>query len=722
MDMPSLPLTRDIVLLGGGHSHALVLRRWGMRPLPGARLTLVDPGPTAAYSGMLPGHVAGHYPRAALDIDLVRLARFAGARLVLGAATGLDTRAREIHVPGRPPIGFDICSIDIGITSAMPDLPGFDRFATPAKPLGPFAAAWAAYLDRPGPASVAVIGAGVAGVELALAMAHALAARERPATITLVDAATALTALRPASARILRARLAEAGIGLRENAPVSTVTNKGLTLADGETIAADFITGAAGARPQGWLEASGLACHDGFLAIEPTLQTSDHDIFASGDCAHMGFAPRPKAGVYAVRQAPVLFDNLRARAMGRPVTRRYRPQGDYLKLISLGGREALGERLGRPFSGPLVWRWKDRIDRRFMDRFRDLPAMAPADLPRDHAAGLAETLGDRPLCGGCGAKVGRAGLAQILQAPPADRPEIEMLPGDDAAVLRQGEARLVLTTDHLRAMVDDPVTMTRIAVTHALGDIWAMGGQPATALVSLILPRLTPALQQRTLIEIMDTARIGLRAAGAEIIGGHTSVGAELTIGFSVTGTLSAAPITLAGARPGDALILTKPLGSGVLMAGDMAGLARGQDVVAALEWMQQPQGRAAAILAGAHAMTDVTGFGLAGHLDGICTASGVAARLEAQALPLMDGALDLALQGVRSTIHAENRALVPELPAGGLADLLFDPQTGGGLLAAVAHEAAPELLARLAAEGHAAARIGQVVSADPATPRIRLE
>ncbi|MAC80430.1 MAG: selenide, water dikinase SelD [Rhodobacteraceae bacterium] len=712
MDHAPLPLTRDIVLVGGGHTHALVLRMWGMSPLPGARLTLINPGPTAPYSGMLPGHVAGHYSRDDLDIDLVRLARFAGARLILGAATALDPAAREVHVPGRPPVGYDLCSVDVGITSAMPTLPGFADHAIPAKPLGAFAAAWAAYLDRSGPADVAVIGAGVAGVELALAMAHALSVRGRPHTVTLVDRDKALSALRPASARRIRTVLDQAGVVLREHTPITAVTPEGVQLGD-EILPATFITGAAGARPYDWPAASGLDTTDGYLTIAPTLQTSDPDIFATGDCAHMGFAPRPKAGVYAVRQAPILFHNLRARAMDRPL-RAYRPQDDYLKLISLGGKSALGERFGRPLMGPLMWRWKDRIDTRFMEKFRDLPVMPAPKLPRDHTSGMIEAVGDKPLCGGCGAKVGRAGLSGVIAAAPADRPDIEMLPGDDAAVLKVADHRLVLTTDHLRAMVEDPVTMTRITAVHALGDIWAMGGTPKTALVSLILPRLSPTLQQRTLAEIMTTARAEMRAAGAEIVGGHTSVGAELTIGFSVTGEIPDRPVTLAGGRAGDVLILTKPLGSGVVMAAEMAGRARGADVAQALMWMQQGQGRASEILREAHAMTDVTGFGLAGHLEGICTASGMGAELAFDAIPLMEGAVQLAEQGVRSTLFLENRALAVTLPMGGAADLLFDPQTGGGLLAAVAPDRADMLIEELKAAGYRAASVGRLMDGPP--------
>ena len=133
---PLIPLTRDLVLIGGGHAHALVLRMWGMKPLAGVRLTVINPGPTAPYSGMLPGHIAGHYSREALDIDLVRLCRFAGARLIVGEAAHIDRKAKTVHVPGRPPIGYDVVSVDIGIHTQMPELEGFAAHGVPVKPLG----------------------------------------------------------------------------------------------------------------------------------------------------------------------------------------------------------------------------------------------------------------------------------------------------------------------------------------------------------------------------------------------------------------------------------------------------------------------------------------------------------------------------------------------------------------------------------------------------------
>ncbi len=705
--------TRDVVLVGGGHTHALLLRMWAMKPLAGARLTLINPDPTAAYSGMLPGFVAGHYSRDALDIDLVRLARFAGARLILGAASGLDVAHREVHVPGRPPIGFDLCSVDVGITSAMPDLPGFAEHGIPAKPLADFAARWEGFRNGTDPARIAVIGGGIAGVELVLAMTHALRELGRDAEAHLIDRGAILKGMAAQTVAKMRAALDDYGVTVIEGAGVASVEPDHVMLADGRQIVSDFTTGAAGARPYGWLSRTGLDHTDGFLNISAQLQTSDPRVFAVGDCAAMTHAPRPKAGVYAVRQAPVLLANLRACLTDQSL-RSYHPQKDYLKLVSMGGKRALAERAGFAVSGGLMWRWKNHIDQKFMARFQNLKPMPPAPLPRDRVAGLEDALGPKPLCGGCGSKVGRGALHDVLSGLPAPtRADIHALPGDDAALLQIGGKQQVLSTDHLSSLMDDPYIMARIAAIHALGDIWAMGAAPQAATVSVILPRLSDALTKRSLSEIMTGASEVLREAGADIVGGHSSVGAALTIGYSITG-LTEAAVTLGGARPGDVLILTKPIGSGTVMAAEMQLQARGAWVAEALRHMQQSQAKASRLLAGAHAMTDVTGFGLAGHLLNICQAAGCAAELQTAHVPLLPGALELARQGVRSSLFPQNAAMHPGLQSDPLTDLMLDPQTAGGLLAAVPEADCPGLLRDLRAAGFPAVRVGHLLAGAP--------
>lgn len=713
MKQTHLPQTRDLVLIGGGHSHALILRMWGMNPLAGVRVTVINPGPTAPYSGMLPGFVAGHYSQDDLDIDLVKLARFAGARVILGAATGVDLEKRLVHVPNRPPIAYDVLSVDVGITSTMPDLKGFTEFGIPAKPLGAFASKWDAFRNSATSPEIAVIGGGVAGAELAMAMKFAA---KGDAKVRLIDRGLVLKDLGEAARAKVLAAMKKGGVELVENAEVSEVTNTGVLLTDGRVIPAQFVTGAAGARPHGWMSEIGVEMTDGFIAVNRHLQSSDPMVFAVGDCAHMTANPRPKAGVYAVRQSPVLFRNLRAVLSGGTL-QTYTPQKDYLKLISLGKKSALAEKFDRAFSGPLLWKLKNHIDVKFMNQFNFLPKMEAPSLPHITADGVVEAMGDKPMCGGCGAKVGRGALRQVLaELPVSNRADVQSVAGDDAAILTTGGATQIMTTDHLRSFVADPVVMTRIAAVHALGDAWAMGAAPQAVTANLILPRMSSDLQVRTLSEIMASAHEVMGQAGAAIVGGHSSLGDELTIGFTVTGLCDRAPITIAGAKDGDVLILTKPIGSGVIMAAEMAGEASGDIVAKALETMMIAQGSASEILRDAHAMTDVTGFGLAGHLSGICEASGVSATLEIDAVSFMDGAVELATKGTKSSLFDDNRSGAgPVFGADGpKGDLLFDPQTAGGLLAAVDRAQAEAVLSALIAAGYPAKRIGFIAAGEP--------
>ena len=210
-----------------------------------------------------------------------------------------------------------------------------------------------------------------------------------------------------------------------------------------------------------------------------------------------------------------------------------------------------------------------------------------------------------------------------------------------------------------------------------------------------------------------QTASDVMTEAGAQIIGGHTSMGAEFTIGFSVTGLAREHPITLAGAQVGDVLILTSPIGTGVLLAAEMQMTARGADVARAYARMSRSVAEDAYALRNAHAMTDVTGFGLVGHLANICRASGVGAELNARDVPLMDGALELSEKAVQSSLYPDNLSdaltmmNAPETPRG---RLMLDPQTAGGLLAAIAPEDAQKAIAEMKEQGINAVQIGRII------------
>lgn len=723
---PTLPLTRDLVLIGGGHAHALVLKQWAMRPLPGARLTLIDPDPTAAYTGMLPGFVAGHYVRSELDIDLIKLARAAGARIILAPVTGLDPDARRIAIEGRAPIRFDVASIDIGATGRAPDIPGFSDHVVTAKPLARFADRWADFVERaPNDEScrqVSVIGGGAAGVELALAAQHRLSTLGRTPSMTLLEVRDQIAPdLTGGARRALKAALGQAGVRVITGAVIEEITADAIKVANA-TIETDFIIGAAGVQPWPWVADTDLQLTEGWISVDAQLRSISHPhIFAAGDCAHLTTAPRPKAGVFAVRAAPVLADNLRAALQGRSAKRSFKPQRDYLKLISTGRQSAVAEKFGLAVEAPALWQLKDRIDKAFMERLGDLKPMARPRVGGPMAAGVkALADGAQPLCGGCGSKTGRSALSEGLRslANPM-RDDVLAGSGDDAAVLKAGEMHQVITTDHLRAFVDDPGLFARITAVHALGDIWSTGAQSQAALATIILPAMAENLQAAMVAEITEAAGSVFRDAGADIVGGHTSSGAELSLGFTITG-LTGKPALQGGARPGDVLVLTKPIGTGVILAADMALRAHGRDIANCWASMARPQDKAAALLGPvATSMTDVTGFGLAGHL--VTLLGQETAELDLNTIPLLEGARELATSGVRSTLFKANR-LAPEIldpPDSPISDLLIDPQTAGGMLAAIPERDAEKVFQAFAKANEPIWRIGRVTKASTNSPKI---
>ncbi|MFA9230048.1 MAG: selenide, water dikinase SelD [Microgenomates group bacterium] len=723
MQTENTPIVKDLVLLGGGHAHALVLRMWAMKPQAGVRLTVINPEPTAPYTGMLPGFIAGHYTRKEIMIDLVRLARFANARLILDRATLIDPANKLIHLQGRAPLGYDLASLDVGITSDLPMVPGFSEHVVSAKPLGQLIDKWEAFVaNAPQLAKLVVLGAGVGGVELAMAMSMRLQQAGKRPQITVVEkSGQALPQIGFGARAALQKASAALGISFRTHVYATGFDASTVTLNTGERLAHDFVVSVAGARPHVWLGESGLALQNGFVTINPLLKSSDPSIFAVGDCAEMTFAPRPKAGVFAVRQAPVLFHNLQAVLADKPL-KSFAPQRDYLKLVSLGGKSAVADKFGLRSGGKWQWALKDWIDRAFMAKFDDLPRMHAAPLPPNSASALEAVMSAKPLCAGCGSKLGATALSRGLAHVAApSRADVISGPGDDAAVLQAAGGVQVISTDHLRSFTHDPRLMARIAALHAMGDIWAMGAQPQVALAQVTLPRASDEIASRMLAEIMQEASATFQAAGADVVGGHSTFGAELTIGFTVTG-LAPRAIAKSGAIAGDALILTKPIGTGVILAAEMAmaqisGLILGEVVAGAYASMTTSIGPGAAALAPfAHAMTDVTGFGLLGHLLEILEASSVGARLDLGSVPVLDGAQDLVDLGYGSSLETANRAATLGRVTGRVQPktaLLYDPQTGGGLLAIVPQNKLDAALGALRTAGQGAWVIGQI-SAGP--------
>ena len=777
------PMATDVVLVGGGHSHVAVLKRFGMRPVPGVRLTLVSRDLLTPYSGMLPGLIAGHYRSEQAHIDLRKLGRFANARVVHGAAAEIDLRARRIVVAGRPPIGFDLLSLNIGSRPALDTIVGAEEHALGIKPIDLFRERWAeaerSCLERGGRLRVGVIGAGAGGTELALALRFRLrtlltraGVPDRVEVTLLCETREVLPSHAPAVRRRMARRLGQRGIRLLAGHRVAAVGPDGIEAAASGgarvRVACDLAIAATHASAAGWVRESGLDVDDaGFVRVGDTLQTSTVPfVFAAGDIASFHGRALPRSGVYAVRQGPVLAENLARAAAGRP-PKPYRPQPRALALISSGDRNAVASWGPLALEGRWVWRLKDRIDRRWMRGYQELPRMggeasfaapgreeppAPRAGPARSAgsgdsapppsipapdwrhgpprvpegayeapdlAGLSHAAAMR--CGGCGSKVASAVLRRVLDRLPVSEPPdvlVGFKGGDDAAVLRvPPDKLLVQSVDHFRTFIDDPYLFGRIAAHHCLSDLFAMGAEPRTAQVLATLPFAAPAKVEQDLFDLLSGVTETLSEAGAALVGGHTSEGPECALGLTVNG-LADTVLAKGGGGDGDRLVLTKALGTGVIFAADMRAEARAGAVDAALASMLASNAVAARIFRefGATSCTDVTGFGLLGHLLEMLRASEANAELHLAAIPLLPDAGALFARGVRSSLHSANAAFGAAVdgldPADPRAAPLFDPQTSGGLLATVPAGRADECLAALAAAGCTASITGTIRAA----------
>ncbi|MEM8547096.1 MAG: selenide, water dikinase SelD [Pseudomonadota bacterium] len=725
---------KDLVLVGGGHAHALALRMLAMKPIAGLRITLVSLDSHTPYSGMLPGLIAGHYSFEDAHIDLARLCQWAGVHFIAAKVTGLDPQERRVLFNDRPPLAYDILSLDTGSEPELDSVPGAREHAVPVKPVHQFWQRWRAYSDAADSDSVVgkhvvIVGGGAGGVEIALAMAHATGTSDTRFSL-LCGSSQILTGYnRRARAAVERA-LADHGVALHCGSRVDAVEPGELCLTGGARFSFDQLFWCTAAAPGAWLSDCGLPVDErGFLALRDTLQVVDHDtIFAAGDVGTQLNHPRPKAGVYAVRQGPVLAHNLAAFALGQPL-REHRPQQRFLSLVSLGDRSATADRGPFSVTGNWVWRWKNRIDREFMDRFHQLQPMveAPASQPARALTAPAEQT--QMPCGGCGAKVGATALAATLASLAERWPTLSLQPGasDDAAQLEVPAPGLLLqSVDVLRQLVTDPFLMGRIAAQHAMSDIYAMGAQPTSALAIAALPFAHERLLRRELEQLLAGALTEFARCGCRLSGGHSMQAEQLSLGFAVNGVPLHEGIQLGkrGLQPGDQLILTKALGTGVLFAGHMQLAVDGRDLTVALHSMLQSNAGAAqiALRAKAHAVTDITGFGLAGHLREMLDEH-LSASIEIGAVPALPGVTPLLNDGVRGSAHATNAdALQAALECSALdssaldeqarRELLFDAQTSGGLLMGVAPDAAQLMLRDLVDAGYEdAAMIGEVTA-----------
>ena len=643
-----------LILAGGGHSHALLLKRWAMHPKqrPNRSVLLINRHSTALYSGMVPGLIAGIYKRDEISIDLRQLCDRAGVAFMGAEITGLKPAEKYLELRDRPALHFDLLSLNVGAVSKT------NTNGIPIKPLEPCLTFLESESDCD-PQPLRVIGAGAAGLEVVMALRRRWP--QRPLQLQ-----QRCGQLNPAIQQMLR--------------------DSQIQLVDDDSHPCTPSLLCTGSRGPSWLATSGLPLDpDNRICTDRYLNVEGHpSVFASGDCAVINSTPRPASGVWAVRAEPYLAKNLQAACEGRPL-RAWNPQPQALQLIG-SDRETAWARWGRWTVGPspIFFKLKQRIDRRFMAGFQRPVSM-------DETAQMA--------CRGCAAKLPAKPLAEAL-----DRAGLGGQP-EDAAVISSKPYQLQ-SVDGFPALVSDPWLNGRLTTLHACSDIWACGAAVTSAMATVTLPMLTSDVQRELLAQTLSGILSALNEQGADLIGGHTMESRSATprpesygtqIAITVNGKTPKGPWNKSGIKPGDAILVSREIGSGVLFAGHMTGHTKTEDLDRALRIMGKSQHEKIMQLECFRdkitACTDITGFGLLGHLkEMISNKSNTKIKLEGGSIPTYKGAKELWRKGIRSTLAPHNQKnwelIGKNIEVSGeceqyILEAMIDPQTCGPLLIA---------------------------------------
>jgi pyridine nucleotide-disulfide oxidoreductase family protein len=366
---------KRLLLAGGGQTHVLVLREIARRPMSDVEIVVVAPSNQLRYSGMLPGWIAGHYQLDELTIDLVPLAQAAGAQLVTAHMQRLDLANKIAFTDRGEAFDFDVLSIATGAEIDVDAIAGAREYALPLRPFNGFVASWQHIVQRAAIARatfrLTVIGAGAAGAETALAAAYVARTMQSPVHVQLLTGGVPILPGHGHRARsLMNTALMNNGVQVLDT--IAQRVESGAVITESEhTLATDAALIATGASAAAWLRGTGLALDErGLVAVNSRLQSISHSfVFAAGDVASLIETPRPKSGVYAVRAAPPLADNLIAALAGRPLSA-FKPQRRALYLLTTGPKHAIASWGPWAFAGRWVWYWKDRIDRDYIAKFR----------------------------------------------------------------------------------------------------------------------------------------------------------------------------------------------------------------------------------------------------------------------------------------------------------------------------------------------------------------
>ncbi len=689
------------------------------------RITLINPQVEQLYSSMIPGLISKRFSFEESCIDLMKLTHNSECRFFKDKLISLEPEKKIIECEIRGQINYDILSISTGSeTKTIPNL-GNINFSY-LKPFNLFISAFEAWVKTLEPdhlgIKLGIVGGGIAAIEVIIAIKKRVETElklignsSKPEVFLLTKDKVPFITLSPQMRGHCLKVLNKKGIKIIPNFLAKELDKTGPVSYDGISFKLDFCVLATGPSAQSWIKNSGLTlCENGFISVKNDLTCEDFEnIFVTGDIAFLPSHPNlSKSGVVAVRQGAILVKNIQKRLESKELTS-FKPQRFWLSLVGLENNKAIASYGKFAVKSSFFWHLKNFIDLKFINKFKSFKKMNTFPSNSEKSIEIER-------CGGCGSKVGANILRKILNEFERDEkfPNIDEMDEDAGVTYSYANQLNLHTIDGFRQLIDEPYNMGLITSHHSISDITAMGGTPKTALAMVGIPINEEKLVKNDLRLALRGILTGLKSHSVNLIGGHTNESESISLALAITGTVQEDEIIKKNTiQPGDRIILTQPIGAGVIFAGLMAGLTKGRWVEEVMsEINREKVGLIKAIKETANACTDVTGFGLAGHLYEMTKNSEFGININLHKLQFFEGAEELSLKKVRSSLFSENANVEHQIDANIINDprydLCFDPQTAGGLLLSIPTEIVGHCLERLHILGCRQSReIGAVVN-----------
>ena len=694
IQIEEIPITNDLVLIGGGHSHLSVLMKLSKKPINGNRITLITNEIDTPYSGMIPGYIEGIYSWRDSHIDLYRLCLKLNVRFIHAEVERVSAYEKEIYFKDRPKIKFDVLSINTGIQSNNREIKGAAKYCLPVKPISKLTNNFLNKITNF--KSIAFIGGGAGSVELALAIKKRFLNINQDIKITIITGKRGLLSAFPQKTKLTSLKTLEKfKIDIIEYKRVLEVKPKQIILSDKSMLKIDKAILSTNSMTPKWLAKSDiLLTKDNYILVNKSFQTNYKYVFASGDVIDFNNQNLKKAGVFAVRSGKPLAINIRKFILGKKLVE-YKFNKNYLALIGTSKRSAIATKYNLTFNSRFFFYLKKYIDQNFIKKFSDFRIRKKFTLDAlktdvlnifmKHKEKITDE-NDIMQCKGCAAKVP---LNALKQALPKD-----IVSTSEDAVSVPGHPELYQTVDMISSIITDPFLLGKIAANHSISDMVSVNSKITSAMMILQLPLSKTEINSRDLEQVLLGANEIFKTIDCPLIGGHTMIGKDKDpiIGFSILGQKQKKIKIVKNRRKiktKDLLILTEKIGSGLIFAGINNYLIDSYfqtDVIKQMIKGNLNFGKISNHL-NILSMTDITGFGLANHLLNLIKRdnSKTGLTIYPNKIPLFEGVNECLNKDIKSSLFKSNydiaqKDIIYKRDKSKLDNILYDPQTVGGI------------------------------------------